>query len=247
MQRGFFIAGVAGQMTQTKLNDISHNMANVNTPGYLSSQTSFSTVLAKNAAASYNPSFPPAAYLTLDKQFINTRTGPIQRTGNELDFAIQGKGFFRIRLEADREALTRAGNFRLDADGNLLTQLGQAVLDSAGQPIRLPAGDVTATENGAIYVNGQPVAELGLLQIKDPAQIHKLSGGLFTTPKDNTREIDSGTVVRQGMLEGSNVNAVVEMARMIDALRSHQSMLKVVEIYNQQASLLNDRVGVVSG
>jgi len=245
MQRGFFVSGVGAQMTQTRLSDIAHNMANVNTAGYLASQTSFSTIMVRNMQTQQGQL--PAAYLTLDKQYMDTKEGLIRQTGNDLDFAIEGNGYFRVRAADGQEALTRAGNFRLDGDGNLLTQNGLQVLDSNGQPINLPAGKLTASTDGALSVNGNPVSQLGIVSLKDPTLITQLGDSMFRTPESNKGAADPKATLQEGVLEGSNVNAILEMTKMIDAMRSNQSMLKVVEQYNQQAGLLIDRVGVVQG
>lgn len=247
MQRGFFISGNANQMAQNRLNDISHNLANANTVGFMAHRTSFSTIFTAKTQDVSEPQQTAAGYLSLNRQFTDTRKGILTGTGNALDFAIQGDAFFRVRTEDGKIALTRAGNFSMDADGRLLTRGGLPVLDDSGQPINLPAGEISVSANGTLYSDGEPVATLGLATLKDASKVAVRHGVLLLTPESNLGEAPADITVRQGMLEESNVNTILAMTELIDVMRSSQSMMKVVEIYNQQASLLNDRVGLVQG
>jgi len=247
MQLGFFMSGVAGQMAQGKLDNISNNLANANTTGYLEDRTAFSSLLSNKMGSNGAPDQTSSSFLSMNRQYVSTQAGTIRHTGGDLDFAIRGDAYFRVRMRGGNEALTRAGNFKLDADGKLLTQGNLPVLDQSGSPIQLPLGDVNASENGTIYVNGEPVADLGLAMLKDERQINKVAGVLITSPASNISEADTSVSVLQGSLEDSNVNSVKLMAQMIDTMRGYQSMMKIVEQYNQQASLLNDRVGMVQG
>jgi flagellar basal body rod protein FlgG len=247
MQLGFFISGVGGQMAQYKLDNISHNLANANTVGYMEDRAAFSSFMSSELGREGAPEQTSSAFLSMNKQYVSTESGTIRHTGNGLDFAIRGNGYFRVRADDGQEVLTRAGNFKLDADGNLLTQGGQPVLDQGGSPIVLPRGEISATDNGTIYVNGEPAADLGIATIKDTRRIQKLAGVLLRTPADNIGEPDKGVAVVQGSLQDSNVNSILAMAQMVDTMRGYQSMMKVVEQYNQQAGLLNDKVGVVQG
>ncbi len=247
MQRGFFVSGVAGTMAQHRLDTITHNLANVNTAGYKADRASFSTIFTSQASAGGSVEQVPAAYLSMGEQYIDVREGVMKNTDGELDFAIRGNGYFRVLKEDGSEAYTRAGNFRLDADGNLLTQGGLAVLDTAGIPITLGTGQITATQEGALYVNGEAVAELGIVTINDLTQIRKGAFTTIETAQENTAPAGPDVTVHQGMLEGSNVNSVLAMTELMAAMRSYQSMMKVVEQYNQLAGQISDRVGTVQG
>jgi len=255
MQRGFFVSGIAGTMAQQKLDTITHNLANINTAGYRADRTSFSTIFSNQNESGANIDQNPAAYLSLSGQYVDVREGIIKQTGNELDFAIHGAGYFRVMKEDGGEAYTRAGNFRLDAEGNLLTQGGLPVLDNAGSPITLIAGAISVTSDGAIYVDSdgtgqiaaEAVAELGIITINDLTQIKKGAHTVIETSAANTTPAGPEVSVHQGSLEGSNVNSVLAMTEMVAAMRSYQSMMKVVEQYNQLAGQVSERVGVIQG
>jgi len=249
MNRGFFVSGVASHMTAQKLNTISHNLANVNTTGYMLDRTAFSTMLANLKGAAQDPSSMPAAYMTMDHQYINNEKGIIKKTGNDLDFAIRGDGYFQVLAQdpsgKEVKGYSRAGNFHLDADGTLLNEGNMTVLDDSGSPITLPTGIISASEDGAIRVDNQEVARLGIHKINDMGQVQKLSGAVLITPEANTQATDESISVHQGMLEGSNVNAVSMMVEMMQNTRENQSMMKVLEQYNQQAGLISEKVGRV--
>jgi len=245
MPLGYYIAGSAGQIAQRKLNDISHNLANVNTVGFMANRSSFSTQLSSHQAGASTQG--AGAFPKYGNQFLDMQEGVIKKTGNDLDFAIQGLGFFRVGLADGSEAYTRAGNFKLDASGALLTQGGYPVLNANGRPIRLQPGHITATQDGALAVDGAKVDSFGLVQILDPSKVDKSSESLLKTPVANTQATTPDILVHQGSLEGSNVNAIQAMTELIDTMRSYQSTMKIVEEFNQQASLLNDRVGRIQG
>lgn len=245
MQSGFYMSGAAGQMTQHRLNDISHNLANVNTAGYMASRSSFFSTLAGKITGEENGN--SVSYSSYANEFIDLKEGNIKQTGNDLDFAIQGDAFFRVGLENGQEAYTRAGNFVLDAGGNLLTREGMSVLDASGNAIRLPAGRVSASEDGKLFVNGNPVTGFGMVAIRDASGLERIGNAMIATPPENTVAVESGVVVHQGALEESNVNAILTMTEMVATSRNFESTMKIIEQYNQQASQLYDRVGLLQG
>jgi flagellar basal body rod protein FlgG len=245
MQSGFYMSGVAGQMTQHKLNDINHNLANVNTIGYMASRSSFSSTLVEHIAG--QEARVPTFYSNFANSFIDMKEGNIKQTGNDLDFAIQGDAFFRVGLDNGQEAYTRAGNFILNANGNLLTQNGLPVLDAGGTAIQLPAGKVNVTQDGILSVDNNRVAEFGMIVIKDASKLDRLGNTLVTTTADNTAPAEADVIVHQGALEGSNVNSILAMTEMVATTRNFESTMKIIEQYNQLASQLYDRVGLVQG
>jgi len=161
MQLGFFISGVAGQMAQGKLDNISNNLANANTTGFLEDRVAFSSLMSNKMGRNGTPDQTSSAFLSMNRQYVSTQAGSIRHTGNDYDFAIRGD-------------------------------------DQSGSPIKLTTGAVSATENGTIYVNGQPAADLGVTMLKDERQIHKVAGVLITTPASNLAKPDKTISVLQG-------------------------------------------------
>ncbi|MDX8384411.1 MAG: flagellar hook-basal body protein [Ghiorsea sp.] len=247
MQRGFFISGVASTMAQNRLDNISHNLANVNTTGYKASRSSFQTVLSDNLVQVGKSQHAPAAYLSMGSQYIDVAAGSVKQTGNPLDFAIVASGYFQVEQANGDIALTRAGNFTRDGEGNLITQGGLPVLDDSGNAITLPEGAVTGTNDGIIYVNGEQVAQLGLVTLVDETNIKQAAGTLIVTPPENMEAGDGKVAIMNGALESSNVNSVLAMTEMVATLRAYESTMKLVEQYNQLAGQLSGSVGKVQG
>lgn len=247
MQRGFFISGIASTMAENRLDNITHNLANVNSTGYKASRSSFQTVLSDSHLQASEKQKSPASYLSMGSQYIDTSAGSIRQTGNALDFAIVADGYFQVAQANGNIALTRAGNFTRDGEGNLINQSGLAVLDDSGSPINLPNGEVSGTNDGKIYVNNQPVAQLGLVTLLNKNNIQQAAGTLITTAQDNTQPAVGQVIVQHGALESSNVNAVLAMTEMVSTLRAYESSMKVVEQYNQLAGQLNSDVGRIQG
>jgi len=245
MQSGYYLSGVAGQLAQQRLNDINHNLANVNTVGFMAGRSSFASMLAKEISGEQVAN--PTSYTTYSNSYIDLKEGNIKQTGNDLDFAIQGDAFFRVGLENGQEAYTRAGNFVLDAAGNLLTQGGKPVLDASGGAIQLPAGRVSVDGDGALLVNNVPVSEFGMVVVKDASKLERLGSTLITTVPENVAEAGSDMIVRQGALEESNVNAVLAMTEMVATTRNFESTMKIIDQYTQQANQLHNQVGVIQG
>jgi len=247
MDRGFFVSGVAGDMTAKKLNTIAHNLANANTAGYMLDRTAFSTMLANVNDAGKNSSKLPSAYMTMDHQYINGEKGMIRQTGNDLDFALRGNGYFQVQTSDGEKAYTRAGNFHLDGDGTLVTEGNLPVLDKSGAKITLGRGVISASTDGRLLVDNVEVSNLGVYEIKDLSLVSKVSGTILKTNEANVGEATGDVTVHQGMVEGSNVNAVLMMVEMMQNTRSNQSMMKILEQYNQQEGQITQTVGRLPG
>jgi len=251
MDSGFFVSGVAGDMTAQKLNTIAHNLANVNTTGYMLDRTAFSTILANTNDAGKTSNKLPQAYMTMDHQYVNGDKGIIRQTGNDLDFALRGDGYFQVMTSegggADETGYTRAGNFHLNGEGMLMTEGNLPVLDAGGSKITLQGGVITASEDGQLLVDNVEVARLGIYEIKDLSLATKASGTILKIDKTNVGVAENGVTLHQGMLEGSNVNAVLMMVEMMQNTRSNQSMMKILEQYNQQEGQITQTVGRLPG
>ena len=247
MQTGFFIAGVAGQTGQKKMDVVAHNLANATTPGFVGSHLAFRTALTQKLALHTNRNITPGAYATEGSTFVDLSPGAPHYTGNPLDFAIVGDGWFKVQVAPGQVAYTRAGNFRLDANGNLLTADGKPVLDATDAPITLPPGDIAADNNGNLYVNKQRVATLGIVKIQDASKVQRIGHARVYTPLANVTPAGPDVAVHQGQITGSNVNSVMTMVEMMTITRNNQGLMKLIEQYNHVASLLAEQVGRVQG
>lgn len=147
--------------------------------------------------------------------------GALTQTGGNYDLAIEGDGFFLIETDfGDR--LTRAGNFSPDAAGNLVTPNGHRVLDTGRAPVFVPpdATDLTISPDGTISTGGRPIGQIGVFYPLNPNSMIREDGVLFRTDDDIEPALNGR--VLQGFLEGSNVDPVSQIARMIEVQRAYE-------------------------
>ena len=237
MDLGFAIAGVGGKMAERELNDAAHNLANIATPGYKASRTAFSAYLVRALHGE-------AAYPSLDRQGFDLREGPVRATGRPLDVALHGPGFLVVRLPNGELALTRAGDLRLDGEGRLLAGLGYPLVNEANRPVRLPQGEVLIAPDGTIRVGGNEIAKLRLVEVADTGKLVRKGGGIWQAPPQAWQPA-AHTRIQQGALEGSNVNAVLEITRIVQLTRHYDLEMRLVERYAEVDKIAATRVGVV--
>lgn len=207
------------------------NIANANTTGYTAERISFASYLAKdiNQGESNKMAFGYDV-----ASWRDTADGPMSATGNALDVAVQGNGYFIVETPLG-ERYTRAGNFQVDSNGTLITADGYPVLDNSGQNIIFPDDTISIEIGGIgnIKVNGEDFATLGIVEFENEQMLERLDGRLFKSelpgsPAENAR-------VFQGTLEGANVRPVAEMTHMMKVSRAAASTAKLIEtIYDLQ-------------
>lgn len=215
----------AGLMRE--LNAIANNIANASTNGYRRE----GSVFAEHVKALENGD-PSMSIATMSRRFVDLSPGDITMTDNPLDFAIDGEGFFLVETPAG-ERLTRDGAFSVNAEGELITSTGARVLDEAGGAIAIPPETQTIglSQDGFIFADGQAVGRIGVVTA-DPAFMVREGQNLFRA--ENGFEPAPDAVVRQNALEGSNVNAVVELARLIEVQRTYETSKNFMDQENER-------------
>jgi flagellar basal body rod protein FlgG len=235
MIKGLYSAVSAMVMNANRQQVISHNIANVQTPGFKQILTTAQDFMQNQSVyANGNLQANPVEYVgtlglgtQLGEEFVDYGQGTMQSTSNPLDFALQGNGFFTVKTP-DGNRYTRDGRFMRDADNTLVTVDGYQVLDDAGQPITVPDGEVSVTPDGAISVNGTVAATLGIGVFANPeTELQHTEGNLFTGPAASTGE-DVPQVV-QGYLETSNANISQLMTQLVEVGRSYEAAQKMVQ------------------
>jgi len=232
MIRGLYVAA-DGMLAQTIKQDVlAGNLANVSTSGYRKDTSAihgFRSVLSDEAAAiaaEYPTELEWQEPLFLG---VTARTdfssGTLEATGDPCDLALEGEGFFAVETPTGT-AYTRAGAFSLTQDGDLVTSQGCAVLGEDG-PIQIAGDSFEVASDGRVTVDGQTVDRLKVVTFADPSVLQKAGAGLFTAPAD-AEASDSEAAVRQGFLEGSNVNAVEQMVAMITGLRAFEANQRAI-------------------
>lgn len=249
MNSGMYSALSGNLAAMKRLDVISSNLANASTNGFKQDRLAFESVLAGNRNP---PAVPPSQtadpVLLQERMLTDYSAGTLVQTGNTLDVALQGDGFFVVRTP-EGVAYTRQGNFRLASDGTLITADGYQVLSKAGerpedgQPIKIDVagqdggGRPVVDSQGGITINGEPVANLALFDFPKPYQLTKTASTLFV-PAAGTAAQAAGplTTVAQGALEQSNVNTIAEMVQMVDASRYFETCQRVVRSFDDMAA-----------
>lgn len=209
----------------------SQNLANVSTPGFRADLTSF------RSEPVFGPGYPTRVYSVVEPPVADLSAGSLQRTGRDLDVAVQGDGWIAVQGPDGREAYTRAGDLRLTPNGLLQTGAGHPVLGDAG-PIAIPPSEkLEIAPDGTISIQprGQGPANLAIIGriklVKPPMDgLAKGVDGLIRLKDGGIAPADGGVHLDIGALENSNVNAVDAMVRLIERSRQFQMQIKLMKI-----------------
>ncbi len=209
--------GLASEMDM-----IANNIANLDTTGFRREGLAFTEFVV---AAEQGESVSMA---DLGARFASTLPGTQSVTGGRFDLAIEGPGFFAVQ-NLDRVLLTRAGAFQLSQDGFLTNAVGDQVLDAGQAAIAIPleAKDIVVSADGTVSANGQPIAQIALFDAPAEA-LNRFGDTAFEVDPGALQEVE-GARIRQGSLEQSNVDPVLEIARMIEVSRAYEMAQSVVE------------------
>jgi len=222
MENAGYIALSRQMVLRREMDVIANNMANLNTPAYKGQSMLFVEYL-ETADNGEKMSFVQDISLVR-----NLTEGQMTSTENPLDLAIAGDGYFEVETPVGTR-YTRNGVFQLNAAGELVTSSGQRVLGEGGQPIILPPNstDVTITRDGTISTSQGPAGRLRLVRFEDEQSMVKLADGLYDADGQDALPAE-GAEVMQGMVEGSNVQGIIELTRMIETVRSYTNTGKLV-------------------
>lgn len=208
---------------QHRFENIATNLANLNTNGFKKNVISFAQALSLTNQSS-----------------IDFSPGPVVHTGNNLDVALGGDGFFKI-MTPEGTRYTRDGAFSLDKDGTLITRQGYKVLGENG-PIVVGGNNIIVERDGQVVDDNGAVDRLSIVDFEKPENLRKIGGSLYMHIGENSnissaREFE----VQQGYLEKSNVNPSEEMIKMIEAYRNFESLQKAIQSMDEITSkLVND-------
>ncbi|MBB4199379.1 flagellar basal-body rod protein FlgF [Rhodoblastus sphagnicola] len=224
MQSGLYVA-LSGQAALLKrLDTVAQNIANVNTAGYRSEEISFSTLLSRAGSTS-------VAFAVPGDSYISRKTGDISRTGDPLDLAVRGDGYFAIKTP-DGVAYTRDGRLHMDANGSLLTVNNYPILDAGGSAVLLDgsAGPPIIASDGMISQGGRQVGAIGLFQLDPNARLSRADNSAVKSDRPASPVLDfNSNGVLQGMVEGSNVNPILELTHMITIQRNFESANNAIQ------------------
>jgi len=230
-----------------------NNLSNTSTTGFKRDlaivQSRLNAFKEDSSLAPYRFDAPKALLnqgggVTLNPTQIDLTQGSLLQTGNKTDLALEGPGFFQIQGKDQKATLTRDGRFLLDREGNLITAAnGKSVLAADGQPIRLnPLLPVVISARGEISQSGDgaATAQLGIVNVTDARKLIKLGQNQLTVsdPAD-LQPVTTQTLVRQGTLENSSADPVVEMVNMIENQRAFEANARMISFQDQSLQQLN--------
>jgi flagellar basal-body rod protein FlgG len=262
MIRGIYTAAAGMMANMIETDTLADNLANVNTTGFKRRGVTFQTfpeMLLKRVQSGAEGSQDSDNAAEVGKlatgsqvrgTVIQFQQGGMIQTGNPVDLALEGDGFFAVSLPNGETAYTRAGNFTLNAAGEITTMEGNPVQGEGGGPITIPAGKTfTVNSEGAVVVDNNPIDKLKITRFENNATLEKLGLTLFkATPASQEIPLGSDkkqTLVHQGMLETSNANAVTEMIHSLAGLRTYETLEKNIKMHNDMLGKAVNEVGRV--
>jgi flagellar basal-body rod protein FlgG len=259
MIRALYTAASGMDAQQTNIDNIAHNLANVNTTGFKKSRVEFQDLVYQQLTQAGSPtSSSSEAPIGLDAG-LGTRaigtardftSGNLRSTGGTLDLAIEGRGFFQVSTPDGTTAYTRCGALHLDSQGQLVTSDGYALEPSLSIPANATSISISKAGIVSVSIPGQSAAqEIGTIELanfQNPAGMSALGGNLFapTTasgePTTGVPGTDGIGTLAQGFLEESNVSVVEEMVNMILGQRAYEANSKVVQAANEMLQQVNN-------
>ncbi len=224
MDSGLYAACTALMARTDALDTIANNLANASTSGFRGRHTNFSSVLAGSGhplATQLNDA--TNSYGLLGESHLDMRPGSLEPTNGDLDVGIDGSGFLAVQT-ARGTAYTRNGRLQLSPEGQLQTAAGDAIVAANGGTITIPRGTtVTISTDGTISADGAIAGRLKVVEFAATANPQSAGGSYYKVPESDTIPSPSSKL-RQGMLEGSNVNPVTGVIDLISAQRALEGM-----------------------
>ncbi len=257
MMRSLWISKTGMEAQQTQLDTISNNLANVSTNGYKKAHAVFEDLIYQNlrqagANSSEQTTLPTGLQVGLGTRAVaSSRSfsqGNLQQTGNTLDVAVLGQGFFEVQLPDGTPGYTRDGSFQVSSTGQLVTNNGYTV--SPGITIPANAQTVTIGNDGTVSVQlpgqaaPQAVGQLQIANFVNPAGLDPRGQNVYTetaasgTPNTGTPGLNGLGTLRQGFVETSNVNVVEELVSMIQTQRAYELNSKAIQTSDQMLAKL---------
>ncbi|MCI8805218.1 MAG: flagellar basal-body rod protein FlgF [Clostridiales bacterium] len=255
MVRGLYTSAV-GMMTQMqKMDVVSNNIANSDTVGFKKDTVvvrSFSEELSKRLddpkyrLIKFNQGIGNMSLgVFVDEVYTDFSTGSFEETNGSLDCAISGEGFFAINVTNRNgdtvERYTRDGSFTLDSENNLRTSDGNYVVGEGGN-INIPNGVISIDAKGNIFSNNEFVDRIKIVDFSNKESLRKVGDNLYETIDESQEQDFTGSVI-QNRLEGSNVNSVQEMVKMISLARNYEANQKMIQTHDSTLNRAVNDIG----
>lgn len=245
MSGTIYQAAAGALQQQMRLEILSNNLANVNTTGYKSDVPVFRLSDAQAAQPVTEPALPGGMnpYAPPMEAHTDFAPGPLAKTGNSLDMAIAGRGFFEVQAP-EGPRYCRKGNFTINEQGVLATSEGWPVMGQGGE-IAIDGSRVDVNASGDVFVDGDLVGTLRIVDFSEPKRLHK-TGQTFFAPEQGVeaQALGEGAAqVAQGFLESSNVDAIRTMTELIETMRVFESYQRVIRTADDATAKTVNEVG----
>ena len=224
------ISGAVARMQM--LNNISVHLAAAKTPGYKKGMVTFEATLGE---ASSGMATRATNYSHLTIPTIDFTPGHIEYSGDTLDLAINGDGFFQVQLPDGSFGFTRKGDFQLNGDGKLVDTNGYPVMGTGGE-LTLPNPDVDISTDGSIWNDGEKVGQVALFNFPDTSILQRAGNEMFQASDGSQPEAHPNPQMIQRNLEASNIDMMKSMVRMTTNLRAFEATQKALKIYSDMDS-----------
>jgi flagellar basal-body rod protein FlgF len=232
MDSGYYAACTALVARTQALDTIANNLANASTVGFRAEHNEFSSVLANAGGLSQTPLNQAInSYGILSGTSLDQSQGAMQKTGNSLDLGIEGPGYFVVQT-ANGPMYTRNGAFQVSGKGQLITSTGDAVMGDKGV-IVMPPGQVSISPDGSISSDGAVAGKVKVVEFPAGTALTSVGNTYYTAPPNLVTQA-TGSSVRQGMLESSNVNPIASMVELVTAQRSAEMMQRALAMFNSE-------------
>jgi flagellar basal-body rod protein FlgF len=230
MDSGFYAACTALMGRSQALDLVANNIANVSTPGFRAQHEVFRSLLASSSGLPMSGLNQAVNnYSVLGGSQLDFTQGSLEKTGNDLDLAIQGAGFF-VAQTANGQVFTRNGNFHVSPKGKLVTAEGDPVLGDAG-PIDIVGGPVSVSNDGTISVNGAVAGQLKIVDFPPGTNLTNVGSTYYSAPLKSDVPAQSASV-QQGSLESSNVNPVASAVELVTLQRYAELMQRALSMFH---------------
>ncbi len=258
MLRALYTSSSGMQAQQMNLDVIANNLANVNTTGFKKSKVEFQDLLyqtnrAAGAEAGAGNQVPTSLQIGHGARPVATAkvftNGELYQTGDKLDLAIHGNGFFKVTLPDGTDAFSRDGAFKMNNSGGIVTSDGLPVTSFAGVTVPSTATNLTISQDGTVSLTDQgvtsTVGQITLSRFANPAGMESIGGSLYRptlasgTEETGTPGLAGMGSVQQGYLELSNVKVVEEMVNLIKAQRAYEINSKAIQAADEMMSMSN--------
>lgn len=241
MENTSYVALSRQATLRRQMDVIANNLANMSTHGYKGGSMMFVEHLVKSKGGE-NLLTPKMSYVRDIATLTDTSAGPMETTGNPLDIAIQGEGFFVIDTP-EGTRYTRNGRMQLDNTGQLVNQLGQPVLADGGAPIVFAPEDteIVVSPDGTVSTNNGELGKLQIVTFDNLQDLERTAGAQFIADPENAPQAVETATVLQGAVEGSNIEPIREMANMIAVHRAYDGVKNFIDREDErQRSMIRD-------